>query len=78
MDMLKKFFPYSFGADSVKALVIKIIILLVVGAVVGFVIGLLAGIPIIGKLIALVGTLVDLYVLVSIVLAVLDYLKVLK
>ena len=78
MDMLKKFFPYSFGADSVKALVIKIIILLVVGAVVGFVIGLLAGIPIIGKLIALVGTLVDLYVLAAIAVLVLDYTKVLK
>ena len=30
MDMLKKFFPYSFGAKDVTALVIKVIILLVV------------------------------------------------
>ena len=41
-------------------------------------IGLLALIPIIGIVIGLVGGLVDLYVLIGIVLAVLDYLKVLK
>ena len=35
MDMLKKFFPYSFGAAEVKDLVIKIIVYVVAGAVVG-------------------------------------------
>lgn len=78
MEMLKKYFPYSFGAKSVADLVVKIIVLLVVGTVATWVIGLLSGIPIIGLLVSLVCGLIDLYVLVSIVLSVLDYMKVLK
>ncbi len=78
MALLKKFFPYSFGAKDIAALIIKIVILLVVGAVATWVIGLLAGIPVVGLLVSLVCGLIDLYVLVSIVLAILDFLKVLK
>ena len=44
MDMLKKFFPFSFGAKDVANLIIKIIIYLVIDVVLGFVIGLLSGI----------------------------------
>ena len=72
MDMLKKFFPYSFGAAEVKDLVIKIIVYLVAGAVIGWVVGL---IPLVGGLIS---SLVGLDGTVGIVLVVLDYLKVLK
>ena len=72
MDMLKKFFPYSFGAAEVKDLVIKIIVYLVAGAVIGWVVGL---IPLGGGQIS---SLVGLYGTVGIVLVVLDYLKVLK
>lgn len=72
MDMLKTFFPYSFGAAEVKDLVIKIIVYLVAGAVIGWVVGL---IPLVG---GLIGSLVGLYGTVGIVLVVLDYLKVLK
>ena len=72
MDMLKKFFPYSFGAAEVKDLVIKIIVYLVAGAVIGWVVGL---IPLVG---GLIGSLVGLYGTVGIVLVVLDYLKGLK
>ncbi len=78
MEFLKKFFPYSFGADSVAALAVKIIILLVAGAVAGFLIGILALIPLLGVIFALACSLIDLYVLISIVLAVLDFMKVLK
>lgn len=72
MDMLKKFFPYSFGAKDVAGLVIKIIVYLVVSGILGFVIGL---IPLVGGLIA---SLIGLYSTVGIVLTVLDYLKILK
>lgn len=78
MEMLKKYFPYSFGAKSVADLVVKIIVLLVVGTVATWVIGLLSGIPVIGLLVGLVCGLIDLYVLISIVLSVLDYMKILK
>ncbi len=78
MDTLKKFFPYSFGAKDVAGLIIKIIVLIVVGAVAGWIISLLSSIPVVGVIFSLICGLVDLYVLVSIVLAILDYLKVLK
>ena len=79
MEALKKFFPFSFAKkNDVTALVISILIQLAVGVVAGVLIGVLAKIPIVGIIAALAGGLVDLYVVVSIVLTVLDYLKVLK
>ena len=78
MEMLKKFFPYSFGAQDVAALVIKILVYIVVGTVAGFIIGLLGTIHIIGLIFSLIGALVELYVLAGVVIAVLDYLKILK
>lgn len=78
MEMLKKYFPFAFGAKDIAALVIKIIVLLVVGAVITWVIGLLGAIPVVGLVVGLVCGLIDLYVLANIVLAILDYCKVLK
>ena len=72
MEMLKKFFPYSFGAADVKGLVIKILVYLVASAVLGFILGL---IPLLG---GLVGGVVGLYCTVGWILAILDYMKVLK
>lgn len=72
MDMLKKFFPYSFGAKDVAGLIIKIVVYIVASAVLGFVVGL---IPLVG---GLIGSLIGLYSTVGLVLAILDYLKVLK
>lgn len=78
MEMLKKFFPYSFGAKDIKELIIKIIVMVVVDAIAGVLIGILALIPIVGIIVGLVGGLVGLYFLIGIVLAILDYFKVLK
>ena len=79
MDMIKKLFPYSFGAKDAKELLIKIVTYLVVGLVVGLICWVVGLIPILGPIVAwLVGSVVSLYNLVGIVLAVLDYLKVLK
>ena len=78
MDFLKKFFPWSFKANDVKALVIAIVIYIVIGFVGGLVIGLLGAIPFIGWLFRIVGALLDVYTLVGIILAVLVFAKVLK
>lgn len=72
MDMLKKFFPYSFGAKDVTALVIKILVYVAGGYLLGFLIG---WIPLVG---GIVGAVVSLYSTVGWILAILDYLKVLK
>lgn len=78
MDMLKKFFPFSFKSKDVKDLVINIVVYLLASILVGWVLGLLSGIPILGVLFSLIGSLFGLYCLVGAVLAVLDYLKILK
>lgn len=86
MDILKKVFPYSFGAAEVKDLVIKIIVYIVAAFLAGVVLsiaGLITGwIPIVGAIIgvllSIIGGAVELYVLIGIVLLVLDYMKVLK
>ena len=79
MDMIKTIFPYSFGAKDLKALAIKIVVYLVVGAIVGLLCGVIGLIPLLGPIIAwAVGGIVSIYSLAGIVIAVLDYMKVLK
>lgn len=79
METLKKYFPYAFAAKKdVAALVINILIHIVVGAVIGFVFSLLSFIPILGIIIGLAGTLIDIYITASLVLSILDYFKILK
>lgn len=84
MDLLKKLFPISFGAKDVASLIIKILIYLVV-AVIGGAILWLAGviaalIPLLGGLIlwvlSIIGTLLDIYALAGIVIAILNFCKV--
>ena len=72
MELLQKIFPFSFGAKDIAGLIIKILVYIVASTVLGFVVGL---IPLIG---GLIGSLIGLYSTVGIVMAVLDYLKILK
>lgn len=78
MDMLKKYFPFSFKATEVKELVISLLIYIVIDIVCGVVISLLSAIPLIGILFSLVGAVIGLYALVGIVLAILVFVKVIK
>ena len=86
MDMLKKLFPRAFAATEqsklINALIVYVIIA-VVGALVGWLVGTLLGwIPVIGFIVGLVlkiaGTIVDVYAIGGIVLTLLGYFKVLK
>ena len=79
MDMLKKFFPYSFAAKKdVAALVINIIVYIVVGFIAGALIGLLWWVPIVNIITGILGSAIELYILIGLVLTVLDYCKILK
>ena len=83
MEILKKFFPYSFKAKKdVAALIVNIIVYLVAeliaGAIIGLVSTILGGIAILAWALGVVGGLVGLYALIGIVLSILDYLKVIK
>ena len=79
MDLLKKYFPLSFGAKAdIVALAINILIYFIAGAVCGIILGLLARIPIVGFIFGIAASLIGLYCLVGIVLSCLDYFKILK
>ena len=86
METLKKFFPYSFGAADVAALVIKIVVYIAASIVVGALSGIIAWsvgfIPVVGGLISivsgLVGSLASLYATAGVVIAILVYCKVIK
>lgn len=72
MDTLKKLFPLAFKAKKdFGALIVNILIHVLADAVAGVIIWLL---PILGIL----GGLIGLYFTVSVVLSILDYLKILK
>lgn len=80
MDMLKKFFPFSFNfkAKDVKGLIISLLIYIVAGGVAGFVLGLLGNIAVIGLVFQLIGWALSIYTTVGIVLSVLVFLDILK
>ena len=79
LNTLKKYFPYSFGAKELKDLIIKIIVYVVVGVVIGTVASIIGLIPLIGGIIGwIVGTVANVYTTAGWIIAILDYLKVLK
>ena len=87
MDALKKIFPISFKYTKDAAnLIIGILIYVVAGIIAGAIIwlsGMITGwIPVIGMLVGwilgLLGSLIDVYVVAGIVIQVLVFAKVLK
>ncbi len=78
MDMLKRFFPLSFKAKDLNALIVALIVYVVVDVLCGAVIGLLAKIPLIGLVFGILGTVIGLYAFIGIVLVLLVFFKVIK
>lgn len=78
MDMLKKLFPYSLKATDIKSLVIIVVIYLAAGFLWKLITGLLSAIPVVGIIFSILGWVAGVYFFVGIVLAVLNFLGVLK
>ncbi len=80
MDMIKKFFPFSFNfkEKDVNGLVVSIIIYVVAMVLSGVVFGLLGLVPILGIITSIIGSVVGLYLLVGLVFSVLNFFNVLK
>lgn len=78
MDMLKKFFPFSFKSQGLVNFIITLIVYLVIEAVLGWAIAVLAKIPVVGIICGLLGSLLGIYVLIGVVLAILNFLKIVK
>ena len=79
MDFLKKVWPTPFKIEkgNLSSFLVRLILLVVVCAVIGILIGVLARIPVVGILFSLVGSLVELYSIVGVVLCFLVYFDVL-
>ena len=77
MEKLLPYFPLSAKVDknNVVSLVVAIVIYVVVAAVLGAVLGFVGKIPIVGIVTSIISTLVWIYEVVGIVLAILVFIK---
>ena len=78
MDLLKKFWPTAFSVKKgdVVSLVIQLLVFIVVCGVIGILIGVFAKIWLIGVIFKILGTLLEAYGIVGIVLSVLRFFDV--
>lgn len=78
MNLLKSVFPFSFKSETVKDLIITVVVYIIADVICGFIIGLLGALPLIGWIFSLIGWVLGVYFFVGIIIAVLNFLKVLK
>lgn len=80
MNTLKKLWPTPFKIEkgNLASFIIQLIIFVVICAVVGVLIGVLSSIPVIGVIFWILGSLMELYSIIGIVLCVLVFLDVVK
>ena len=76
--MLEKLWPtpYKIKKGNLASFLIQLIIFLVVVAVVGWLFGLLSGIPIVGIVFSIFGSLIGIYSIVGTVLCILRFIGV--
>ena len=80
MDFLKTLWPTPFKIKpkNLASFLVQLIIFIVVVAIVGLLIGILSGIPILGWVFGIIGSLIGIYNIVGIVLCILVFLDVIK
>lgn len=78
MEFLKKVWPFSFETKDVTNLVVKAILYVLFLTVASVLMGVLSNVAVINVIFYVLGSLVDLYVLVGLVVLFLSYFKVLK
>ena len=77
MNSLKIYFPLAFTEKKdIMAVVANVALHIVAGWIAGIVLGIVGILPVIGLVAGLAGAAAELYLLVSMVLSVLDYLKI--
>lgn len=77
MNKLTPFFPINNTVKSgnIVSLVIAIVVYVVVAAILGVLLGFVGGIPVVGMIVRIVGTLIWIYEVVGIILAILTFIK---
>lgn len=74
MQFLKICFPFSFRPIDTRAFILTIVIYAILGTVIGSVIGVLSHLWLIGWIFRILGSLLDLYLLVGIILTILSFI----
>lgn len=77
-ELSKKYFPQSFKTDTGKDLLVTVIVYIIISVIGSIVCGLLDGLPLIGFVFSILGSLISLYTSIGIILAVLNFFGVLK
>ena len=70
--------PFNVKPKHLGSFIVQLIVFLIVCAVIGWLIGVLSGIPIVGVLFAILGSLMEAYSAVGIALCILRFLNVIK
>lgn len=78
LNALKPYFPHAFKANSIKDLIINLLIYAVIAFVGGLLLGLLSAIPIVGFIFNVLAWVLDIYCVVGVILAILVFLKVVQ
>ena len=78
MEFLKKVWPFSFETKDVTNLVFKAILYVLFLTVASILMGVLSSVPVVNVIFYVLGSLVDVYVLVGLVVLFLSYFKILK
>lgn len=78
MDLLRKYFPYSFGVETLKELIVTIIAYILTGLLIGLLLGFLSHISVVGFVFLLLIYLLDLYCGIGSIFAIVRFVKVLN
>ena len=78
MDLIKQLWPFSFQTKNVSDLLIKAILYVICAALFSILMGVLSKVVVINVIMAIIGTLADIYLFVGLVLLFLNYFKVIK
>ena len=78
MDILKNIYPNAFKATELKDFIIALAIYVLIDLVCGVLIGFLVKFPVIWVLFSILGSVINLYALIGIILSVLVFAKVIE
>ena len=80
MDLIKKIWPTPFKVDkgNVISFLIQLVVFVIICFVVGWLFGVLGGIPILGFIFKLLGSLMELYCGIGVILCILKFLDIVK
>ena len=78
MELLKQLWPFSFQTKNVSDLIVKAILYVVFATLFSILMGVLSKIVVINVIMAIIGTIADIYLIIGLILLFLNYFKVIK